>query len=187
MMGRSFSLQPFPMAGPPRHLKIAGHIVRYPRALSVRYTLLGDPAELVIPPPAELPARRNELWKDTCFELFLAPADSPRYWEFNLSPAGHWNVYRFSAYRHGMREEPAFTSLPFRVRKGVSSLSHEFGLELSLELEIELDALLRPGQLLEAAVSAVMLHTDGEVTWWALTHPGQKADFHGRDSFIIRL
>jgi hypothetical protein len=187
MMGRSFSLKPFPMAGPPLHLRITGHITRRPGGLAVRYTLLGDPAGLVIPHPEEAPARRSELWKGTCFELFLATVDSPRYWEFNLSPAGHWNAYRFSAYRQGMREESAFTSLPFRVISGASSLSHEFEIELSLELELELDKIVQPDQLLEAAVSAVVLHSDGKVTLWALTHPGQKADFHGRESFIIRL
>src|SRR4030042_7193941 len=51
------------------------------------------------------------------FSLFPFPGEgSERYWEFNLSPAGHWNVYRFASYRKEMREEPAFASLPFRVR-----------------------------------------------------------------------
>ena len=65
--------------------------------------------------PADMPARRDRLWEETCFEFFLAVKNSPRYWEFNLSPAGHWNVYRFADYRQGMQEEPAFASLPFSV------------------------------------------------------------------------
>jgi hypothetical protein len=37
------------------------------------------------------------------------------------------------------------------------------------------------------AVSAVIKTRRGEVTLWALTHPGPEADFHHRDSFIIKL
>ena len=44
------------------------------------------------------PRRRDRLWEETCLELFLGEEGSERYWEFNLSPAGHWNVYRFEFY-----------------------------------------------------------------------------------------
>ena len=117
MNGRSFSLQPFSPIGPPLNFKITGHIARRPRQLAIRYDLRGDLAELMIPAPADMPARRHGLWEETCFEFFLGVKDSPRYWEFNLSPAGHWNVYRFAGYRQGMAEETALTSLPLSVRR----------------------------------------------------------------------
>ncbi len=41
--------------------------------------------------------------------------NSTKYWEFNLSPAGDWNVYRFTDYRQGMEEETAISSLPFNL------------------------------------------------------------------------
>lgn len=42
--------------------------------------------------------RKDELWLDTCFECFFQ-IDKDSYEEFNLSPFGHWQCYRFSAYR----------------------------------------------------------------------------------------
>ena len=92
--------------------------------------LRGKLAELVIPGPAARPARRHGLWEETCFEFFLGVKDAPGYWEFNLSPAGHWNVYRFAGYRQGMAEEKAFTSLAFSVRRRADRLG--FALELEI-------------------------------------------------------
>ena len=47
---------------------------------------MGDIAKLVIPPPAT-PDRTDELWRTTCFELFVA-GEGDGYREFNLSPSG---------------------------------------------------------------------------------------------------
>jgi hypothetical protein len=179
MSGRSFSLQPFPVAGHLPRVTIVGRITRRSTTLAIRYALLGRLADLAIPAPAAVPARRYALWEETCFEFFLGLKDSPRYWEFNLSPAGDWNVYRFTAYRQGMEEEPAITALPLTVQRESDSLS--------LALELDLDAIVRANQPLEVAVSAVIKQRNGEVTYWALTHRGPQADFHCRDRFIIAL
>jgi len=116
MNDQSFSLQPFSPLNPLLSLKITGNIGLRSHTLAIRYALLGSLTKLVIPTQANNPARMSGLWQETCFELFLAVKHSPRYWEFNLSPAGHWNVYRFAAYRQGMQEEKGFPSLPFRVQ-----------------------------------------------------------------------
>ena len=179
MNHHNFFLQPFSPAGPLVHLQITGNIGRRANTLAIHYQLLGHLAELVIPAPADVPARKNCLWEGTCFELFLAVKNSPQYWECNLSPAGHWNVYRFGAYRQGMQEEMAFTSLPFRVQKESDSLQ--------LALEVELDKIVQADQPLDVAISTVIEHRDGEVTYWALIHRGPQADFHRRDSFILEL
>ena len=130
MNGRDFLLQPFAPTGRPSDITIGGSIARRADILAIRYELRGRLAELVIPGPAELPARRHGLWEGTCFEFFLGVKDSPGYWEFNLSPAGHWNVYRFAGYRQGMAEETAFASLDCSVRRRPDRL------EVALELEI---------------------------------------------------
>ena len=179
MNEHSFSLQPASLVDPLTNLKISGNIKRHVNTLTVRYVLLGKVTVLVIPPPADIPVRKNRLWKETCFEFFLALKDSPRYWEFNLSPAGHWNVYRFAAYRQGMQEEEGFTSLPFSVKKQPDSLR--------LALELKLDEIVQADQLLEVAISGVIKTSEGGLTYWALTHPGSQPDFHRRDSFILEL
>jgi len=179
MKGPSFSLQPFSPTSPLISLKITGKIARCSNTLALGYSLLGPLAELLIPAPADIPARKNELWKETCFECFLAVRGSPTYWEFNLSPAGHWNVYRFAAYRQGMREEKVFTSMDFTVQKQSESLL--------LDVEINLDKIIQEKQSLEVGLSAVITLRGGELTYWALTHGGKQADFHRRDSFVVKL
>ena len=60
--------------------------------MSLCYEARGNLSKVEIPAAAETPRRRDRLWEETCLELFLGTADSGEYWEFNLSPAGHWNV-----------------------------------------------------------------------------------------------
>jgi hypothetical protein len=175
----SFSLQPFPKANPLPTLEITGSIARNFNTLAIRYVLLGHLAEIVTPPAQSLPARKTGLWEETCLEFFLAVRDCPRYWEFNLSPAGDWNVYRFAAYREGMQEETAFASLPLEVVNQSDSLV--------LALELTLDSILPTDQKLEVAISAVIKHRNGELSYWALTHRGPQVDFHRRAGFILKL
>jgi hypothetical protein len=179
MNERSFGLQPFPSTDPLPCLQLTGHVVRRSPLFAIHYALVGPQAGLILPSPAHRPARTHGLWNETCFEFFLAVKDSPQYWEFNLSPAGHWNVYRFTDYRQGMQEEMGFTSLPL----GVATRSDL----LALALEVDLNCILPAEPPLEVAVSAVIKHRDGDVTAWALTHRGPQADFHRRGAFIIEL
>ena len=179
MNGRNFSLEPFPLTGPLPSFKITGHIARRPHQLAIRYDLHGPLTELVIPAPADLPSRRHGLWEETCFEFFLGVKHAPQYWEFNLSPAGPWNVYRFDGYRQGMAEETAFTALPFDVKQQSDSLL--------LVLELNIDKIVRADQPLEVAIAAVIPLAGGGLAYWALTHPGPQPDFHRRDSFLVEL
>ena len=179
MNGQDFSLKPFSPISPPLTIKITGHIVRYSHQLAIRYDLRGDLAELMIPAPADIAARRPGLWEETCFEFFLGVKDSPQYWEFNLSAAGHWNVYRFAGYRQGMAEETALTSLPVNVRRRPDALR--------LDLELDVGRIVSAGQPLMVGIAAVIKLAGNGVTYWALIHPGPQADFHRRDSFLVEL
>ena len=180
MNGRHFSLKPFTSTGLSRELSVTGHINLTSGMLAVSYTLKGPLTKLVIPGPADMPTRRENLWEATCLEFFLALQNSIRYWEFNLSPAGHWNIYRFNSYRKVMHAEPAFESLPFSVQR------HPDALHISLEFD--LTRIIPPSErTVEAAISAVIRPISGEATYWALTHPAAQADFHRRDSFMIAL
>jgi hypothetical protein len=179
MNGRDFSLKPFSPTSSPPDFKITGNIIRRGDILAIRYALQGKLADLVIPGPAARPVRRHGLWEATCCEIFLGVKDAPGYWEFNLSPAGDWNVYRFAGYRQGMAEEEAFTSLAFRVRRRPDSLG--------LALELEIERIVAADQPLSVAPAAVIKFRDQGLTYWALTHPGAEADFHRRDSFQVEL
>ncbi|NDJ20683.1 hypothetical protein GS682_03300 [Nostoc sp. B(2019)] len=178
MNDQIFSLEPFPSTKPLSNLKITGSITRRDHQLAIRYKLFDELKEVIIAPALDRPDRKHELWKDTCFEFFLSIKDSEQYWEFNLSPLGHWNVYRFDGYRQGMQEETAFTTLPFSVQNQADGLA--------IALDVDLGKIVL-AQVWEIAITSVIKHRDGEVTYWALTHRGAEADFHQRDSFIIEL
>lgn len=179
MNARRFSLQPFSETGPAPSLKIEGEISRVSNRLAIHYDLFGHLTEIVVPMPAEIAVRKNTLWEETCFEFFIAAKGSSRYREFNLSPAGHWNVFCFAAYRKGMQEDAEVLSLPVSAHFSPGALS--------LSLKIDLDRILLRDQALEVGISAVIKHCDGMMSFWSLSHPGPQADFHRRDGFLIEL
>jgi len=179
MSEQTFSLQPFPCTKSLLNLKIAGNIARNGNKLAIRYILENDLKEIAIAPPSNTPSRKHELWQDTCFEFFLGIKDFARYWEFNLSPVGHWNVYRFDGYRQGMQEETAFEKLSFNVQNQADGLI--------LVLDVDLDKIISTEEAIEVGITTVIKDRNGEVTYWALTHQGAEADFHLRDSFIVKL
>ena len=178
MKSRNFSLEPFPGTGS-QPFKITGSFFRRDNTLGLTYHLLGQETEIEVPPQVAGSSRRIGLWESTCFEFFIGPRDSTRYWEFNLSPSGSWNVFRFETYRQGLFEEKAFSSLPFKSRIQPDSLQ--------VVLEIDLGIIFPAVQPLEMAVSTVLKTSAGDRSMWALTHPGPEVDFHHRESFIIKL
>jgi len=179
MNNQTFSLQPFPSTQSLPNLKIAGNISRNGNQFAIHYMLEGDLKEIAIAFPSNTPSRKHELWKETCFEFFLGIKNSQQYWEFNLSPSGHWNVYRLDGYRQGMQKETAFENLPINIQNQADSLT--------LALKVDLDKIISVEQEIEVAITTVIKDRDGKVTYWALTHRGTEADFHLRDSFIIKL
>jgi hypothetical protein len=174
-----YTLRPSPGEEKRLDLTIPGTIGRRGNTLSLGFALRGDLSGLAIPLPTAPSERRYRLWKETCLELFLAEKGSVRYWEFNLSPAGNWNVYRFTSYRQGMREELVFGSLPFRVLTEPGAIG--------LSLEIDIGKILPAGKAIEAAVCAVIRTIAGDTSHWACVHPGPRPDFHRRDGFTLSV
>jgi len=69
--------------------------------LLLSYVVYGNVGELRLP-PITAPARRPDLWQQTCFEAFVGTAAGAAYYEFNFAPSTQWAAYRFSSYRTGM-------------------------------------------------------------------------------------
>jgi hypothetical protein len=174
-----FSLQPFSNDVPAIDIQIFGKVSRQKNVLQIDYQLTGNLTGIVVPPSTETPTRRNELWQTTCFEFFLGIAEDDRYWEFNLSPSGDWNIYRFDGYRQGMKEETAFAILPFssQIQPNLYGLS----------LKIDLAAIIAPKTPLDIAITAVIEDKNAIISYWALSHRSSEADFHQRDSFTIAI
>ena len=144
--------------------------------LVLGFVLRGDLASLRI--PAEQPSRQvDELWRHTCFEVFLMTGDGPGYREYNFSPSGEWAAYVFRDYREA--GVAADESAPV-IRL------HRSKQQLTLEAEVALE--LPPSyHSIRLGLSAVVEAADGGLSYWALQHPPGKPDFHHEDAFALQL
>lgn len=123
------------------------------------------------------PDRRDELWKTTCFELFIGTNVDSHYLEYNFAPSRQWAAYKFSDYRAEMGELDASTP-QIEVVQG----DHILSVTVSLQLpEQYWDGALRVG------ISAILAAKTGAISYWALAHPPGKPDFHHKDCFALQL
>jgi hypothetical protein len=181
-----FQLHSFPTSSQSPNLTLTGTLSRPNNQLTLQYNLSGpDLPHLNLAIPTDAPTRQDNLWETTCFEFFLAPAmteehrEAEHYWEFNLSPAGHWNCYALSGYRAGLRPEAAFTALPFTVQSSPEAIT--------IALALPLDGIVAASQSIDVSITTVIQTLDESVSYWAIAHTGPEADFHRRDSFILSL
>jgi hypothetical protein len=136
---------------------------------------VGAPAErFVLPQPSD-PQRADELWRTTCFEVFLKEAGQEAYREWNFGPSGNWAAYDFSAYRDGM--VPADVGSPPYIRLEESLTWWTLGATIAVEAD----------RAWHLGLSAVLEEKDGMKSYWALAHAGEKPDFHHADCFAARL
>ena len=163
-------------------IDIVGEILRVENQLIIDYKVTGDVGDILLPAQT-IPARRDDLWKTTCFEFFLTISGHEKYWEFNMSPSGEWNVYRMDAYRRvGFREETDIQQLPFNFQNDADGYS--------LHIAVDLTPILPPEHRIQIGIAAVVQTTDGNESFWALEHPETSTplpDFHLRESFVIEV
>lgn len=167
----------------PAPFRVQGSLCRMAGVLTLDYCLQGPLGTLLLPDPSPAPERRDGLWQHTCLEAFLAPEEpGEAYWELNLSPSGDWNFYGLSGYRRGLRPQ-ALGAAPTveRLRSGGQSEDRiVFTVRCPLPPPL-VEAPLRIG------ITAVLEDRQGGLSYWALAHTGPEADFHRRDSFLLRL
>ncbi len=157
-------------------MELAGSLVRRPSLLRMEFQLTGELSAIAIPFRAAQPKRRDKLWEATCFELFFTTAETSAYHEINLSPAGHWNLYRFEAYRQGMREESIDC-----LRLGILPNSDS----LMIRMEIDLTPLCIENKVLHVGPCAILLSQEEQTpSYWATAHPGPRPDFHDQSAWL---
>jgi hypothetical protein len=153
-----------------------------PTAVALTWTLQADMASICLP-RAATPARRDGLWRHTCFELFVADPDGAGYREFNFSPSSEWAAYSFTRYREGM----AALELPHAPEVCLESAAT--GLQLATQLPRAALGSARAGRSARrrCALTAVIERADGSIAYLALAHPPGRPDFHHRDGFAVEL
>jgi len=126
------------------------------------FRVRGDISRLVIPRPST-PARAEDLWRTTCFELFVA-GNGTSYREFNFSPSGQWAAYEFTGYREGRTDTPASVETEIYQEKNELQFSAKIVAEFQNPAHVGL--------------TAVIEETDGIVRYWATSFAPGEPDFH---------
>ena len=172
------ALKPHPQTPPQPVWAIDVRLEREGAILWLRFTVDGEVNELEW--PLEQPhGRSDELWKHTCFEVFLRAPGANTYYEFNLAPSSQWAAYAFAAYRE--RAPDPDTPAPFIDAEGGRTR-----FELRAALDVAHLGLPADGPW-RAGLSAVLEADDGTRAFWALAHPPGQPDFHHADAFALSL
>ena len=171
------SLRPFEIIQGQGPISVSGQVeLSVSGLLQVEFQLY-DPQSRVKKPAAPAAysefARKDDLWKTTCFEVFLATPGTESYFEFNFSPWGAWNAYQFAAYR---QPQP-----PQKVKdvQVLELLWENNRLTSRVQLGPQL---LNPAQL-EVSLTTVIETVSAEKIYFARNHKGPRPDFHLRESF----
>jgi hypothetical protein len=144
--------------------RVAGGVV-------ATFRVSGDLSRLVLPEPAAA-GRADDLWKTTCFELFVE-GEGATYREFNFSPSTHWAAYEFADYRQPSGNAEA------QVEITCSSDPRQLILTANLSSEVPNPA--------RVGLSAVIEETDGVLRYWAAAFAPGKPDFHARATRALLL
>ena len=174
-----FELIPHPTSRPTLE-KVDVLIWRENDRFDLEVRLFGSPLRVKLP-VTEVPRRKDELWRTTCFEAFIRPRGTDAYIELNLSPSGDWAAFRFDSYRSGMRES-AITCRPdpdVYVYSGIRFQEASFDLSAEPELDESF--------AWDIGLSAVIEVIDGTISYWALAHAKGPPDFHNPVCFAHHL
>ena len=178
------SLQFHPSRPPTAKFSLSCNVAYGPQQdLKLQFELLGDVERILTPTPSARPSRRDGLWQATCFEAFIRFEPSASYREYNFSPSGDWAIYDFSDYRSGMT--PTDVAIAPKVSMERSSQ------RLSIEAHLDHSLLPKPphkgGSPLRLGLSAILLETEGAMSFWALHHPTPTPDFHDLEGFCLSV
>ena len=143
--------------------------------LRLRWRVEGA-SQLVVPKFAGK-GRGDDLWRTTCFELFLRPEGGEAYCEFNLSPSERWNAYDFSSPREGMAERPMPREPGCTMRLGSSFAIFDAAIPCAG----------LPVSQCVMGLTCVIEEQGGQKSFWALDHRGSEPDFHDPACFTACL
>jgi hypothetical protein len=148
--------------------------------LVLSYILTGKLRDVLMP-PVMAPAQSHELWRHTCFEAFIRAPVGSVYYEFNFAPSTQWAAYRFDSYRSGMSAVMDIGVPAIKIQASPDRYTLQATIALDRLPELPRAAGWRLG------LSAVIEEAEHRISYWALTHPPGKPDFHHPDCFVHEL
>lgn len=152
--------------------KIESELTIENKYLQISFSIKGILSEYFFPSKVEQ-KRVNELWKSTCFELFLANSKTEAYYELNFSSSLAWNFYCLSGYRNELEEVQNVSTSKIEVFKSAD--------EFKIVLEIKIDKL---NEFDICNIACVLLNKKNERIFYSVYHHLDKADFHNRQNFF---
>ncbi len=166
-----------------RRVLVQAHRVHGGR-LFLSYEILGEPEGPALPDALTIPEcgpvqAAPALWQHTCCEAFVAPDDGVAYWEYHFAPSRAWDVHAFQAYRKGARLDPAEPAPGIDVHRRDDRLTVNAIVDLA-----QFDPRLATAPL-RMGLAVVLEDRQGELSYWALTHPAKRPDFHRAASFTL--
>lgn len=147
--------------------------------ITCRWRLEGALDKIMCPPRAASPQRKMSLWEHTCFEFFIGGTEESGYFEFNLSPSGHWNSFSFNGARTGMCQTSALCCT-------ASAIEGPDAQHLVVQARLNFVPPAAADRY-RVGVSAVIEDTAGERHYYALSHDGPHPDFHQRSTHWLIL
>ena len=156
------------------------NVRRSTEELDLRFRLEADISRVRLTRPHE-PQGRVELWRHTCFEVFVAIRGKAAYHEFNFAPWHEWQLYAFRGYRD-------LISTVNGLRSPIIAISSTNAL-LKLDARVTLTDLsaIHTHSTLLLGLSAIIEPKIGPLTYWAVRHANGKPDFHHKHTFALRL
>jgi hypothetical protein len=142
------------------------------------FRLRGELGRVVFPPRTSS-LRVDGLWEHTCFEAFIAPEGRAHYVELNVSPSTEWAAYAFDGYRRGMR--------PLTLPRAPEIAVIESPSEVRVTADVDFGVIEDAPWPWCVGLNAVIAHSAGTRSYWALRHPAAKPDFHDAAGFAWRL
>ncbi|MBN8553920.1 MAG: DOMON-like domain-containing protein [Deltaproteobacteria bacterium] len=157
---------------------ILGIIDCSPQKIHVGFLVEGPLKDLIIPKMSIKPQKKDKLWEQTCFEIFLSEKSADKYFELNFSPSRDWAIYSFDDYRElGASGRLKTFNAP---EIAMETSKHELKIEILLDNPTGLAK-----KDLDIGITAVLQEKNLEKTFWALTHLSAEPDFHKRDTFVL--
>ena len=120
--------------------------------------------------------RVDELWRDSCFEIFIANRSSDEYYEINTSPSTEWNAYHFKSYKEKMNKSYIF-SMP-SIKNQQLANRYNFSFEMSFQ-----EGIFEKELLINLAV--ILLDREGVRHFYSINRRKGSPDFHDRDLYMI--
>ncbi len=148
--------------------------------LILKYIISGDIDGLNLPAHTQS-IRTDDLWEETCMEIFLKPAHGDQYFEMNFAPSSRWAVFQFESYRKSM-PHPDVPAPPV-VRTHLENATFTLFADIDLSQFQELGAATE----FDIGLSAVIEELSSRKSFWALAHAEGAPDFHNKDCFIHQL